>query len=92
VKIPAEFPELCQWFDPVMLGAFPEVKDRFAFALKHINAQQQQVVKAFILDVLENVHDSEELNRIWRAARSNTVFTSDDGLRAFLQEVVRRIG
>jgi hypothetical protein len=92
VKIPPEFPELCQWFDPVMLWAFPEVKDGFALALKQINSQQQQVVKAFILDVLENVHDSDELNCIWRAARSNSLFESDEDLRAFLQEVVRRIG
>lgn len=89
---PPEFPEMCQWFNPFILEAFPEVEDRFAFALKHINAQQQQVVKAFILDVLENVHDSDELSRIRRAAKSNTLFSSDDGLRAFLQEIVRRIG
>ncbi len=92
MKIPPEFPELCVWFNPAILDAFPEVTDRFAFALGNITDQQQQVIKAFILDVLENVHDSEELNRIWRAADSNILFSNDDGIRDFLAEIVRRIG
>lgn len=92
MKIPPEFPELCVWFNPAILDAFPEVEDEFAFALSQVNVQQQQVIKEFVLDVLENVHDSEDLNRIWRAANSNCLFESDDDLRAFMSEIVRRIG
>ena len=91
MKIPPEFPEMCVWFNPPILAAFPEVKDEFAFALSQVTAQQRQVIKQFLSDVLENVHDSDELNSIWRAAHSNIVFSHDDGIRAFLAEIVRRI-
>ncbi len=91
MKIPPEFSELCQYFDPWIIDAFPEEKDVFIFALKQVNSQQQRVVKDFIVNVLENVHDSEELNRIWRAAKSNALFESDSDLRFFLEELVRRI-
>lgn len=91
MKIPPEFPELCIWFDPQILAAFPEVEDKFAFALEHVTPQQQQVIKHFILDVLKNVDDSRELNRIWQGANSNTRFDSDDGIRMYLEEIVRRI-
>ncbi len=91
MKVPSEFPELCQWFNPFILEAYPEVEDRFSFALSHVNDQQKQVIKEFALDVLENVHDSDELNSIWRAAHANIVFSHDDGIRAFLAEIVRRI-
>ncbi len=81
MKIPPEFPALCVNFNPVIFDDLSlEVTDRFAFALKHVNSQQQQVIKAFILDVLENVHHFEELNRIWRAADSNILFSNDDGV------------
>ncbi|WP_271893224.1 hypothetical protein [Candidatus Phyllobacterium onerii] len=91
MKIPPEFPELCVWFDPQILAVSPEVEDEFDFALKHVTPQQQQMIKHFILDVLENVHDSKELNRIWQGANSNTRFDSDDGIRMYLEEIVRRI-
>ncbi|WP_271893216.1 hypothetical protein [Candidatus Phyllobacterium onerii] len=91
MKIPPEFPEMCVWFNPSILAAFPEVKDEFAFALSQVTAQQRQVIKQFLSDVLENVHDSKELNVIWRAANSNCRFDSDEDLRVFLAEIVRRI-
>ncbi len=74
MKVPSEFPELCQWFNPFILEAFPEVEDEFAFALSHVGDQQKRVIKDFVLDVLKNVHDSKELDQIWRAANSNCRF------------------
>ena len=72
LEIPPEWPEMCIWFDPRMHSEYIKWEDRFDFVVSQVDRRKRQVVRWFIVDVLENVHDPKELYRIWRAAGSNT--------------------
>ena len=91
LEIPPEWPEMCIWFDPRMHSEYIKWEDRFDFVVSQVDRRKRQVVRWFIVDVLENVHDPKELYRIWRAAGSNIGFSHEDGIRMCLEEILKRI-
>lgn len=92
MNIPPEFPKMGVWFDNEFDEELREGQDVFTFALETLDDSEKQVVKAFLIDVLATVHDPKELQQVWRAAESRTFIPDDRQLRAFLQEIVNRIG
>ena len=91
MNIPAAFSQLLVWLDFETLYAFPESEpDPIGFALEQLSASDRMVVKQFLINALETLQAPKQLEELHRDAGARTYFENEQGLRAYLKEIVRK--
>jgi hypothetical protein len=84
VVIPREFKHFTRCFLQDSISEGDSEREWIAGALELIGAQERDVVKRFLIDLLSGNPDGDELQRVWASGSPNYVIPDNEELRLLL--------
>jgi hypothetical protein len=90
IVVPDEFKRFTRCF---LQGSFDEAideRDWIKNALRLNSAAQRVAIKKFLVELLRNPSDTNELQRVWKSG-SPSYGVSDQHIRKFMKEIVSMI-
>lgn len=93
MTIPEAFTHLVGWLDHEIRNLEAEAaKDPVGYALASVTQPERTIIDQFLTKTLASMQSPGQLTEMFRSSGARTGFDAESDLRAFLAEIVRRIG